>query len=87
MGWIEAESNVRPKDLDKISSKEYVYIRKNIEEVSKTEDDGSTVTMYKYLEKKIPKKDWDYYQQLESNADALESLMTDVIPSLITQEV
>ena len=67
--------------------KEYVYIRKDIEEISKTEEDGSTVTMYKYREKKIEKKDWEYYQQLESNADALESLMTDVIPSLITQEV
>ena len=87
MEWIEAESTVRPNKLDKNSSKEYVYIRKDIEEISKTEEDGSTVTMYKYREKKIEKKDWEYYQQLERNADALESLMTDVIPSLITQEV
>lgn len=86
MGWKIVESTIKPEEIDKTSSKEYVYVRRDIEEVTETDTEGNEVTKYVYQENKIPKSDWEYYQQLENNADTLDNLLTEVIPSLL-QEV
>ena len=67
MNWAYSESMMEPSTLDTTSSKKYNYIRKDIESFEK-EIDGETTTWYRWLEQKIPKADWELYQNVMQNS-------------------
>lgn len=75
--WKKSESTVKPELLDTTSSKVYNYIRKDIEEVEK-EIGGETYVSYTYLEKKIPKTEWEYYKSLTRLEETTNDRVSDL---------
>lgn len=70
--WYQSESMTLPTVIDETSSSVYVYVRKDIEEVSC--DEG---TKYVYMEQKIKKEDWTIYQQTQANSTDIHTLQED----------
>ena len=62
MNWYHSESATRPLETDTTSSKKYNYVRRNITEVQRTENE-EIITMYEYDECKILKEDWGLYEE------------------------
>lgn len=60
--YRKAESNTRPLDIEVTSSSKYVYIRRNINEETRQEDEGKPYTMYVYEEALLTKDDWEGYK-------------------------
>ncbi|MCR4618776.1 MAG: hypothetical protein K5669_11415 [Lachnospiraceae bacterium] len=69
MEWYKVESASMPEEVDTTSSKRYNYVRKDIEECQR-EENGDTLTIYEYLECKVPKDSWSIYSELiQARAD------------------
>jgi len=66
--WHKSESTVYPVLLDKVSSKKYVIVRRNVTE---TEYEGSL--FYEYDEKMIPREDWNVYEDVLAVSPYTES--------------
>lgn len=63
--WKKSESTVIPETIDTISSKTTVYIRRNIKEVSRTDEmSGKDVIFYKYEEAKLTHAEYQKYLQM-----------------------
>lgn len=65
--WYYSEATTPPQQIDSVSSKKVVYVTKDVEEFER-EIDGETVTMYRWLEQKVPKADWKLYQNVMQNS-------------------
>ena len=86
--WYKSQSTEKPAYIDKTSSKVYVYIRQNIEEIqvpagvsTGEEENTETVTNYVYQEAKIKKSVWEKNEsQISAELDYMESqqLITDL---------
>lgn len=80
--WYTGESTVYPQLIDATSSKKWVYIRKNIKEESRTDEEGNSYAVWTFDETKIPK---DVYSIFESqvNDEArladIEEVITEII--------
>ena len=73
--YKKSESHERPAELDTTSSKESVYIRKNIQE--KTRTDEMTETSYTYCEYDeavLTKTEYLLYQESQENQLAIAEL-------------
>ncbi len=66
----QAESTQQPTLIDKTSSKSFVYVRSNVQQVDKSNNDGTTTTYYQYDETK--------YTNVEYEALVLEQTRADV---------
>ena len=75
--WKQVTGSARPELLDTTSSKVYNYIRKDVEEVEKEMGDETYVS-YTYLEKKIPKTEWEYYKSLTSLEENTNDRVSDL---------
>lgn len=75
--WIMSNSTVEPLLLDITSSQVYNYIRKDVVK-STTDVDGETVVSYTYLEKKIPKSEWNYYMSLAKLEESTTNNIVDL---------
>lgn len=64
--WYKAEYSNIPLEVDKTSSSNYVYLRKDIVEERK-ENDGTIDIIYKCMEQRIPKNDWELYEKILSH--------------------
>lgn len=71
--WVNSESNVKPSSVDEISSKFYVYARRNITKIEPT-DDNSDVR-YTYEEAKISKEMYPIYKEMESKLEEQSKLI------------
>lgn len=81
MNWYKSESATLPLEIDTESSKVYNYVRQNIEEVEKENEDGETVTAYTYDEAKVLKEDWGLYldlSQAQADIDYLNMITEDL---------
>lgn len=77
MGWRKAENSdsVKPAIIDKVSSRKYVFIRKDFEEVPTLDESGEQVgTHWEYYEKRILKEDWETYEQVMENTNDIATL-------------
>lgn len=87
---VEGYQSERPFEIDEISSKTTVYLRRNIEEVPNIDTDGnpSEGTHWRYEEAQLTKEEYKIYSglmeeskkiqdDLQSRIDYL-SIMTDV---------
>ena len=75
LNFYKSESNVKPELLDTTSSKKVVYIRQNVVELEKTDENtGETYTYYEYEEAKLTKEEYEKYKEELSNAKTLESV-------------
>lgn len=80
MLWHRSESTVPPLPVDDSCSKILVYLHKNIQEETRTAEDGTQTTWFVYDEATIPKD--DYYEiaacmagveeQTEVNTEGIE---------------
>ena len=71
--WYTVENGcaVRPGDVDTSSSRVYVYVRRNFELVSETEE---MPAHYKWEEIKIPKEMWGVSRSVMAHDTALEDV-------------
>lgn len=81
MNWRKAESTVLPQEIDTTSSRKYNYVRRNIVEVEREQEDGTTLTMYEYEETQVLKEDWGLYLDLVQAQADIEYL------NMITEEL
>lgn len=79
MEWKHSESRELPAQLDETSSQKYTYVRKNIEEETREDMDGTTYTMYVYEELAVPKADWLMFSNLTDS----EGRLNDVEDALV----
>lgn len=82
MNWYYAEGRDRPLVTDEISSKKWVYIRRNIEEFEREGETDPTIKekFYRWEEQKIPKENYPIYElevQNAANVDYL-AMMSDI---------
>ena len=62
LNYVKSQSSIKPELIDTTSWKTSVYIRQNIVEVEKTnENDNTSTTFYEYEEAKLTKKEYDQY--------------------------
>ena len=67
MNYVKSESTIKPQLVDATSSKTTVYIRKNIVEKERTDNEtGDSTTYYEYEEAKLTKEEYqEYLKELE----------------------
>lgn len=70
--WYKGESCTYPQLIDVISSKKWVYIRRNIEEHEREDEfSGETILFYSFEETKIPKDVWAIFEKETDNSERL----------------
>lgn len=71
--WRRSENGSldKPLEIDKESSKKYVYVRKNFEEVPAANE---TPAHWRWDETKVPKEDWEVYEKILGHDSALEDV-------------
>lgn len=80
--WYTGESTVYPQLIDTTSSKKWVYVRKNVKEESRTDEEGNSYTVWTFDEAKIPK---DVYSIFETQVNDevrladIEEVITEII--------
>lgn len=70
--WYEGTSSVYPSLVDTTSSKKWVYVRRNIEEHEREDDEGIKEKFYRWEEQKIPKENYPIYELEVQNAANLD---------------
>lgn len=83
MGWHTSEngSNIKPPAIDDTSSKAYIIVRKQFEEVPTYDEDHQEIgTHWRYQELFVPRENYEAFQQAETNkADiAYIAMMADI---------
>lgn len=78
--WINAEATFKPDAVDTTISKVYNYVRRNIREEQREDEEGNSYTVWVYEEKKISKENWELYKAVERNTANIDyiTMMTDV---------
>lgn len=71
--WYKSENGSidKPESIDSDSSKVFVYIRKNFNEIAATEDVSAH---WEWMEQKIRKEDWETYQEVMDHGVALDDV-------------
>lgn len=77
--WYTVENSelVLPAEIDRTSSRNYIYIRKDfeiVEAVPETEDNDYKPAHYRWQEMKIRKEDWEIYETVMSHETALDDV-------------
>lgn len=72
--FYKSESAVMPELVDSTSSKKYVYIRQNIVETQRTDDNGESYTYYEYEECKLTKEEYEQYLSEMGSTETLQSV-------------
>ena len=74
--WKSVNSNTKPLEIDNTISSEYVYVRRNIVELSRVDElTGETLMEYNYEELLVKKENWNLYQMLMKNQANVDYLM------------
>lgn len=74
LNFYKSESSVKPLELDEVSSKKVVYIRKNISETIKNSEDDSSFKMYTYEEAKLTKEEYEQYLKELTASETLKEV-------------
>ena len=70
LNYYTSESNDAPAEVDTMSSKTTVYLRKNIHTEERQDiETGTTRTVFVYDEAKVPRQEYDNYMQGKTQAD------------------
>ena len=76
LGWYRSESKVRPLEVDTTTSKKYIYLRTNIEEVQMRNDDGESYTIFNYDEAKLTPEEYEIYLKEITATQTLDNIET-----------
>ena len=78
MEFYKSEALSRPVEIDFKSSPTTVFIRKNVEEIQKTDEEtGETFTAYQYDEARVSKT--DYIAMLNERQDETDAAVLELI--------
>lgn len=71
----------KPEAIDKTSSSQYVYLRRNIERITQTDEKGGSVLLWRYEEAEVTQKEYEQYDTiatdlLQSEINNLDSKQT-----------
>lgn len=69
---VEGSQESKPLEIDETSSKHVVYLRKNIEQIT-VEDEEGTTTCWKYEEAILSKADYEIYKKQTEDAKTIEA--------------
>ena len=69
--WYEGTSSVYPSLVDTTSSKKWVYVRRNIEEHEREDDEGIKEIFYSFEEQKVPKEVWGIFEKTMQNDEKI----------------
>ena len=69
LNYKKAQSDTRPAEIDAESSPTTVYIRRSIEERTRTPEAGESETYYTYEEAAVPRTEYDSYMIEKNKAD------------------
>ena len=69
--WYEGTSSVYPSLVDTTSSKKWVYVRRNIEEHEREDDEGIKEIFYSFEETKMPKDVWVIFEKEADNSERI----------------
>lgn len=72
--WKKSESKIMPQLIDDTSSPTTVYIRKNVEEVVRKNENRDDETIYVYDEQEVKKEDWEIYRTVLDHSDELSEV-------------
>lgn len=61
--WYDGESSVYPALVDSTSSKKWVYVRRNVEEHERENEQGIKETFYSFEEQKVSKDVWGIFEK------------------------
>lgn len=90
MGWKKAANSdsVKPAAIDATTSRKFVFVRKDFEEVPTIDQDGEQIgTHWEYMEQKIQKEDWEIYEQVATNTNGITDLENGICEeSAVTEE-
>lgn len=78
---VIGSQSVRPSEIDVSSSAYYVYERKDIQKYEEKDEEQNVIfSGWKYLERKIPKEQWnlEVTAQNKQNLDAIMLGLTDL---------
>lgn len=76
LGWHKSESTVKPLEIDETTSKKYIYIRKNIAEVQRNDDEGGAYTVFEYDEAKLTPEEYKIYLKEITATQTLDNIKT-----------
>lgn len=73
--WRLSESTAKPPEIDEVSSKTVVYVRRNFLELLLIDEKETAVgTKWQYEENAIPKADWETYKAVMDTQSATTDL-------------
>lgn len=82
---VTNSNDVKPHAIDESISRQYIYVRKDFEQVTITDEmTGEEFTRWSYLETTVPKEVFDIYQATVTNASSIADL-EDVICELTAE--
>lgn len=79
--WYIGESTEYPILKDDTSSRNWIYVRRNVRTEQRTDEaTGETVTVYIFEEMKVPRDEWELYKAVERNAANIDyiAMMSDI---------
>lgn len=69
---VENSNNLKPAEIDSVSSNDFVFVRKDFVEKPTYNKNGNQIgTHWQYLENDISKADWDIYKKAMENENAM----------------
>ena len=72
--WYNGESTIRPVLIDDSSSKVWVYVRRNVEEHERENEQRIKETFYSFEESKVPKDVWLIFQKTVESDERIADL-------------
>lgn len=79
--WTTVESMFEPELTDSTTSRNWIYVRRNVRTEQRTDEaTGETVTVYIFEEMKVPRNEWELYKAIERNAANIDyiAMMSDI---------
>lgn len=78
--WITAEATFEPDAVDTTTSKVYNYVRRNIREEQRKDEEGNSYTVWVYEEMRVAKGEWELYKSVERNTANIDyiAMMSDI---------
>ena len=76
MKWVRSESDERPAELDERSCPQLVYIRRNIAQETRQDEDGAERVVYTYMEAEIERSIYEALQAQEMGPSTKEMMQS-----------
>lgn len=83
---VEGTQTERPLEVDTVSSKSVIYIRRDIERVEKEDDQGNVYEAWEYEEAQLSPEEYEWYKR-EIDSPALDMTMQQINDLSANQEL